>query len=71
MKSSELKKLIKEEIRSTLTEDKGRDLAREIIDDARNKMAKRGIESFEELESFKESLIYAFFDSDTYKKIYG
>ena len=71
MKHTELKKLIKEEIRSTLTEDRGKDLADEIIKISRNKMAKRGIESFEELESFKESLIYAFFDSDTYKKIYG
>ena len=56
MKHSELKKLIKEEIRSTLTEDKGNELANKVIMNFRK--ALRNLND-DEVYSFRETLAYA------------
>ena len=56
MKHSELKKLIKEEIRSTLTEDKGNELANKVIMNFRK--ALRDLND-DEVYSFREKIAMA------------
>jgi glutamyl-tRNA reductase len=57
MNKQQLKNMIREEIKSTINEGKGADLARKTIADLRKKF--KGL-SNEELEEFMKDLSYAF-----------